>query len=159
VPRRFLEAFGGGARDRLELARRMTDPGITPLVPRVAVNRIWHHLFGRGLVPTVDDFGKMGLPTAHPDLLDHLAIRFGELRGSTRRMSREIVRSAAYRMSDAPSAKALEIDAGNALLQHRSPRRMTAEAVRDAMLAVSGRLDPAMFGPPVPIHLDGFQDG
>lgn len=160
VPRRFLEAFGsGGNGGRLELARRMTDPRVTPIVPRVAVNRIWHHLFGRGLVPTVDDFGKMGLAPAHPELLDHLAVRFGELGGSFKQMIREILLSSAYRMSDTPSARALEIDASNALLQHRSPRRITAEAVRDAILAVSGRLDPSMHGPPVPIHLDGFQDG
>jgi hypothetical protein len=160
VPRRFLEAFGGGGHaGRLELARQMTDPRVTPLLPRVAVNRIWHHLFGRGLVPTVDDFGKMGLQTLHPELLDHLAGRFGELGGSSKKMIREIVLSSAYRMSDVPSAKALDVDAANTLLQHRSPRRITAEALRDAMLAVSGRLDPSMYGPPVPIHLDGFQDG
>jgi hypothetical protein len=160
VPRRFLEAFGsGGNGGRLDLARQMTDPRVTPLVPRVIVNRLWHHLFGRGLVPTVDDFGKMGLGTVHPELLDHLATRFGEHGGSFKKMIREIVLSSAYRMSDAPSAKALEIDAANTLLQHRVPRRVTAEALRDAMLAVSGRLDLSMYGPPVPIHLDGFQDG
>jgi hypothetical protein len=160
VPRRFLEAFNGApGADRLALARQMTDPRATPLVPRVAVNRIWHHLFGRGLVPTVDDFGKMGLGTAHPELLDHLAVRFGELGGSFKKMIREIVLSSAYRLSDTPSEKALEIDAGNALLQRRAARRINAEAVRDAMLAVSGRLDPTMYGPPVAIHLDGFQDG
>ncbi len=160
VPRRFLEAFGGGAHEgRLELAARMCDPRVTPLVPRVAVNRIWHHLFGRGLVPSVDDFGKMGLGSAHPELLDHLALRFGEQGGSLKKMIREIVLSSAYRLSDTASAKAREIDPDNALLQHRTPRRIGAEALRDAMLAVSGRLDPAMYGPPVAIHLDGFQDG
>src|SRR6185295_11747908 len=160
VPRRFLEAFGsGGNGGRFDLARQMTDPRVTPLVPRVIVNRLWHHLFGRGLVPSVDDFGRMGIPPAHPELLDHLATRFGEQGGSLKKMIREIVLSSAYRMSDAPSAKALEIDAANTLLQHRVPRRITAEALRDAMLAVSGRLDVAMYGPPVPIHLDGFHDG
>jgi hypothetical protein len=137
----------------------MTDPRITPLVPRVVVNRIWHHLFGRGLVPSVDDFGKMGLGTVHPELLDHLADRFLAEGGSFKKLIREVVLSSAYRMSDAPSAKALEVDAANALLQHRSSRRIGAEAVRDAMLAVSGRLDPKSYGPPVPIQLDGFQDG
>ncbi|MBI3855501.1 MAG: DUF1553 domain-containing protein, partial [Planctomycetes bacterium] len=159
VPRRFLEAFGGGGGGRLELARQMTDPRVTPLVPRVAVNRIWHHLFGRGLVPSVDDFGRMGLGTAHPELLDHLALRFGEEGGSFKKLIREIVLSGAYRMSDTPSPKALEADPANALLQHRSPRRIAAEAVRDSMLAVSGRLDLTMEGPSVPIQLDGFQDG
>jgi cytochrome c553 len=160
VPRRFLEAFGGGgAAGRLELAKQMTDPSVTPIVPRVVVNRIWHHLFGRGLVPSVDDFGKMGQGTVYPELLDHLATRFGEEGGSFKKLIREIVLSSAYRMSDAPSAKALEIDAANTLLQHRTPRRIGAEAVRDAMLAVSGRLDLTSYGKPVPIHLDGFQDG
>jgi hypothetical protein len=138
VPRRFLEAFGGApGAGRLDLARQLN---ATPLVPRVAVNRIWHHLFGRGLVPSVDDFGKMGFSPDDPELLDHLAVRFGELGGSFKRMIREIVLSSAYRME-------------------RRPRRVTAEALRDAMLAVSGRLDPAMHGPPVAVHLDGFQDG
>jgi hypothetical protein len=160
VPRRFLEAFGGGGgQDRLDLARRMIDPQVTPLVPRVMVNRIWHHLFGRGLVPTVDDFGKMGLPTVQGDLLDHLALRFVEQGGSIKGLIREIVLSSAYRRSSVPSTKAQEIDPGNTLLQHREPRRISAEAVRDAMLAVSGRLDPAPSDGPVPIHLDGFQDG
>jgi len=160
VPRRFLEAFGGGGGSgRLDLARRMTDPAVTPIVPRVVVNRIWHHLFGTGLVPSVDNFGKMGQAPVYPDLLDHLATRFGEEGGSFKKLIREIVLSSAYRMSDVPSARALEIDAADTLLQHRRPRRIAAEAVRDAMLAVSGRLDRTSYGPPVPIHLDGFQDG
>ena len=160
VPRRFLEAFGGGGgRDRLDLARRMIDPEVTPLLPRVLVNRVWHHLFGRGLVPTVDDFGKMGLPTEHGDLLDYLALRFVDQGGSLKGLIREIVLSGAYRRSTVPSSRDLEIDPGNALLQHREPRRISAEAVRDAMLEVSGRLDLEPAELPVPIHLDGFQDG
>jgi hypothetical protein len=160
VPRRFLDAFGGGGgRDRLDLARRLIDAGATPLVPRVLVNRVWHHLFGRGIVPTVDDFGKMGLPPANADLLDYLALRFVEQGGSIKGLVREIVRSAAYRRSSVPSARALEVDPGNAFLQHREPRRLAAEAVRDAMLAVSGRLDLRPEENPVPIRLDGFQDG
>jgi hypothetical protein len=160
VPRRFLEALGGaGQGGRLDLARRMVDPRVTPLLPRVIVNRIWHHLFGRGLVPSVDDFGRMGQGTVHPELLDFLALRFGEEGGSIKKLIREIVLSNAYRLSAVPSAKAIETDAGNAFLQHRVPRRISAEALRDAMLAVSGRLDFSMYGPPVAIHLDGFQDG
>jgi hypothetical protein len=160
VPRRFLEAFGGGGgRDRLDLARRMIDPQVTPLVPRVLVNRVWHHLFGRGLVPTVDDFGRMGQPPVHGDLLDFLALRFVGEGGSIKNLIRELVLSSAYRRSSVASSRALEVDPGNALLQHREPRRISAEAVRDAMLAVSGRLDLTPPENPVPIHLDGFQDG
>ena len=160
VPRRFLEAFGGGGgQDRLDLARRMIDPQVTPLVPRVMANRVWHHLFGRGLVPTVDDFGKMGLPTVHGDLLDYLALRFVDEGGSLKKLIREIVLSGAYRRSSVASMRALEVDAGNTLLQHREPRRISAEAVRDSMLAVSGRIDLTPAEKPVPIHLDGFQDG
>jgi hypothetical protein len=160
VPKRFLEALGGGGgRDRLDLARRMIDPQATPLVPRVLVNRVWHHLFGRGLVPTVDDFGKMGQPPVHGDLLDALALQFVDQGGSLKALIKEIVLSGTYRCSSVPSAKALEGDANNALLQHRDPRRITAEALRDSMLAVSGRLDLVPADKPVPIHLDGFQDG
>ncbi len=159
VPRRYLEAMGGGAGDRLELARRMTDPKVTPLLPRVLVNRVWHHLLGRGLVASVDDFGAMGASPPHPGLLDHLAEEFVAGGGSVKRLVRRIVLSSAYRMSGAAPARALEIDPANDLLHHVPVRRLTAEAVRDAMLAVSGRLDPKMHGPSVPVYLDPFQDG
>ncbi len=166
VPRRFLEAFAGprapdygNGSGRLDLARQMVDPAITPLVPRVMVNRIWHHLFGRGIVPTVDDFGRMGQAPTHPELLDFLAAGFAAEGGSIKRTIRSIVLSNAYAMSGASGARAREIDPSNLLWHHRPARRLPAEAIRDAMLAVSGRLDPAMYGPPVPIHLDGFQEG
>jgi len=166
VPRRFLEAFvgsnppaPGGASGRLELARAMVDPSVTPLVPRVIVNRLWHHLMGRGIVPTVDDFGKMGQAPTHPELLDHLAARFVSDGGSLKRMIRAIVLSNTYRMSGSIDPRAKEIDAADLLWHHRPVRRLQAEAVRDSLLAVSGRLDPGMYGPPVPIHLDGFQEG
>jgi hypothetical protein len=161
VPRRFLEIFAGPGpgRGRLELARQMVDPAVTPVAPRVIVNRLWHHLMGRGIVPTVDDFGKMGQSPTHPELLDHLALRFLSAGGSLKKTIRAIVLSNAYAMSGAADPRAKEIDGANLFWNHRPARRLPAEAVRDAMLAVSGRLDPAMFGPPVPIHLDGFQEG
>jgi hypothetical protein len=161
VPRRFLEALGGTERPggRLELARDMTDPKLTPMLPRVIVNRLWHHLFGRGIVPSVDDFGRMGLPATHPELLDHLASRFTEEGGSIKRMLRRLALSSTYRMSSVPPPGALEADPVNALRHHHPSRRLPAEALRDAMLAVSGRLDTTMYGPPVAVHLDGFQDG
>jgi hypothetical protein len=166
VPRRFLEALAGGAplapgqgSGRLELARRMIDPAVTPLVPRVLVNRLWHHLLGRGIVATVDDFGKMGTPPTHPELLDHLVSRFLADGWSVKKTIRAIVLSNTYAMSGAADPRAREVDGANLLWNHRPARRLEAEAVRDAMLAVSGRLNRLSFGPPVPIHLDGFQEG
>jgi hypothetical protein len=163
VPRRFLEAFAGAsapsfgdASGRLELARQLT---ATPLFSRVIVNRLWHHLMGRGIVPSVDDFGRMGQPPTHPELLDYLASRFLAEGGSLKKMIREIVLSSAYAMSGAADPRARELDGANLLWNHRPSRRLQAEAVRDAMLAVSGRLDLTMYGSPVPIHLDGFQEG
>jgi len=100
-----------------------------------------------------------GRATVHGDLLDYLALRFVDEGGSLKKLIREIVLSSAYRRSSVASTRALEVDAGNALLQHREPRRISAEAVRDSMLAVSGRIDLTPAEKPVPIHLDGFQDG
>jgi hypothetical protein len=166
VPRRFLEALGGsseaaygGSSGRLELAREITDPSVTPLLPRVLVNRVWHHLFGRGLVESVDDFGKMGQAPTHPELLDYLATRFVAQGGSLKKLIRQIVLSNTYALSGAKSASATEADPANRLWHHRPARRLSAEAIRDSMLAVSGRLDRKLYGPPVPIHLDGFQEG
>jgi cytochrome c553 len=172
VPRRFLAAVAG--RDppppargsgRLELARLMTDPEKTPLVPRVMVNRIWHHLFGRGLVETVDDFGVMGKAPSHPELLDHLSRRFIERGWSVKAMVREVVLSSTYRMSSRPRAPegagedGDAVDPDNRLLHRMSIRRLPAEAIRDHLLAVSGRLDRRMFGKSVPTHITPFQRG
>ncbi|MBL9155247.1 MAG: PSD1 domain-containing protein [Verrucomicrobiales bacterium] len=169
VPRRNLAALGGQpapreASGRLELARLLAT-GDNPLVSRVAVNRAWHHLFERGLVPTVDDFGVMGQPPSHPDLLDWLASTYATDMGwSLKSLLREIVLSRTYRMSSAPHpaldrSRLAEIDPENVLL-HRAPvRRLQAEAIRDAILAVSGRLDPVVGGPSIPIHLTAFMEG
>ena len=167
VPRRFLEAIAGTepishqtGSGRLELARQMTDPKMTPLLPRVMVNRVWHHLFGRGLVPSVDDFGNMGLGASHPDLLDHLASRFTAEGGSIKKLIRSIVLTKTYGMSSAGSSpKAAEVDPTNKLLHRARVRRLQAEAIRDSMLAVSRRLDRTLYGKPVPVALDAFQGG
>jgi hypothetical protein len=166
VPRRFLEALGasrgtvyGGSSGRLELAQELTDPSVTPLLPRVLVNRVWHHLFGHGLVQSVDDFGKMGQAPTHPELLDYLATRFVAQGGSLKKLIRLIVLSNTYALSGARNADATQADPANQLWHHRPSRRLSAEAIRDSMLAVSGQLNPKMYGPPVPIHLDGFQEG
>jgi hypothetical protein len=165
VPRRFLEALGddkpSGERGsgRLALARKMLDTQRNPLVARVAVNRVWHHLFGRGIVGSVDDFGVMGQPPTHPELLDHLATRFVADGWSQKKLIRSLVLSEAYRMSSRPDATADKIDPENLLLHRFRIRRLEGEAIRDALLAISGRLDDRMFGPSVPIHLTDFQQG
>ena len=165
VPRRFLEAISGAdpcattGSGRLEIAGRLTDPS-NPLVARVFVNRVWHHLFGRGIVPTVDDFGVMGQPPTNPQLLDHLADRFVNERWSLKRLIRAIMLSATYQMASTPAdARAGEVDPQNDLLHHRPVRRLEAEAIRDAILSVSGRLDRAVHAPPVEVYLTPFMDG
>jgi hypothetical protein len=166
TPRRHLEAFVGSqpisaerGSGRLELARQIVDPKLTPLFPRVIVNRIWQHLFGRGIVASVDDFGVLGERPTHPELLDHLASDFVANGWSLKKAIRTMVLSNTYRMSVQPDAKAAEADPSNLLLQHMRVRRLEGEAIRDAMLAVSGRLDATMHGPSVPVHLTTFQDG
>jgi hypothetical protein len=166
VPRGFLQAIAGppapsdaaGSR-RLEIARLVTDPS-NPLTARVFVNRVWHHLFGRGIVPTVDDFGVMGQPPTHPELLDYLADRFVKEGWSLKRLVRAIVLSATYQMSSLPAdPRAKEVDPQDTLLHHMPVRRLEAEAIRDAILAVSGRLDRTVYAPPVEVYLTPFMEG
>jgi hypothetical protein len=168
-PRRFLEAVDGAgqpawpahASGRLELAERVLDPA-NPLTSRVIVNRVWHHLFGRGLVPTTDNFGKLGEPCADPQalaLLDTLAVRFREEGWSVKRLVREIVTSSTWRMSGARDPRAVEQDPLNLLWHHHPLRRLEGEAIRDKILAVSGRLDPAVGGPGVEVFITEFHDG
>jgi hypothetical protein len=167
VARRFLQALGGTVKPkfaqgsgRLELAGCLTDPS-NPFLARVMVNRVWLHLFGRGIVPTPDDFGALGQPPSNPELLDWLADWYRNQAGwSTKKLIRLLVTSQTYRMSSAPSDTAAEEkDPQNALF-HRMPiRRLESEPIRDAILSVSGQLDPEMFGPPVPIYLTEFMEG
>jgi hypothetical protein len=165
VPRRFLEAMAGpdqpasaDGSGRLDLARRMTDPA-NPLLARVMVNRLWKHHFGEGIVRSVDNFGVLGELPTHPELLDWLATEFTQApppgggtgaAWSLKKMHRLMVLSSTYQMaSKTDDPKAAQIDPENKLL-HRMPiRRLEAEAIRDAMLAVSGRLDARQFGPGV----------
>jgi hypothetical protein len=165
VPRRHLEAIAGVEQPsiehgsgRLELAVRMVDPQ-KPLVARVIVNRVWQHLFCRGIVATVDNFGKLGEPPTHPELLDHLAATFVEEGWSIKRLIRELVLSRTYQFSSNASSRAGEIDPQNLLLSHANVRRLEVEAIRDAVLAVSGRLDQRMYGPSVATHLTTFMEG
>jgi mono/diheme cytochrome c family protein len=167
APRRFLEAIVGpspiaspeAGSGRLALARALVDPS-NPFLPRVLVNRLWKHHFGRGIVPTCDDFGAMGQPPSHPDLLDDLASRFLDSGWSLKAVHRLIVLSHAYRMSSRPDdAEAEHLDPTNVLLHRMNVRRLEAEAIRDAILAVSGRLDSAFYGPSVPPPLTPFMEG
>ena len=168
-PRRFLEAIDGPnqrewpqrSSGRRELADRVLDPA-NPLTSRVIVNRIWHHLFGRGLVPTTDNFGKLGEAAADPvaqALLDGLAVRFREEGYSIKRLVKEIVTSSTWRMSGGRDPRAVAQDPRNLLLHHATLRRLEAEAIRDKILAVSGRLDRTVGGPGVEVFITPFHDG
>src|SRR6185503_12304010 len=124
---------------RRELAEWVASPE-NPLTARVMANRVWHHLFGRGLVPSVDNFGAMGERPSHPALLDYLAARFVAQGWSVKTLIREIVLSHAYQLATTYDASNYTADPENALGWRMTPRRLDAEAARDAMLAVSGRL-------------------
>jgi hypothetical protein len=166
APRGFLEAFGKNAfssagSGRLELAHRLIDPD-NPLVARVLVNRLWKHHFGEGIVRSPDDFGLQGQPPTHPELLDWLASEFVKT-WSIKRMHRLMVLSTAYRQASRASSEqaalAATADPQNKLLHRQNVRRLEAEAIRDAMLAVSGRLDRRLGGPSVLPHLNENQEG
>ena len=137
---------------RLELAEWLIDPQ-NRLLARVMVNRIWHHLFGAGLVRTVDNFGAGGEPPSHPELLDHLASRFVELGWSVKGMIREIVLTRAYRQGSRHKLKGHEVDPDNRLLWRANRRRLEAESLRDSVLAISGALDRTRGGPTLPLDI------
>ncbi|AMV39727.1 PSD1 and planctomycete cytochrome C domain-containing protein [Planctomyces sp. SH-PL62] len=138
--------FGPGAGKRRALAEWLADRR-NPMTARVFANRLWQYHFGRGLVPSPNDFGSLGDPSTHPELLDWLA---AELMGggwTVKRMHRIIMLSSAYRMSSRPSDAALARDPANLKFQRFPMRRLTAEEVRDAILAVGGVLNPGAKGP------------
>lgn len=150
-----VEYSGSG---RLELTEQLFTEG-NPLPARVAVNRIWHHLFGKGIVESTDNFGVLGKAPTHPALLDHLAVQFRADGWSIKKMIRSLVLTRTYRMSSQRSREADIKDPMNELIHRARIRRLTGEAVRDAILAVSGRLDTRQFGVPVPVKLTGFMQG
>jgi len=125
---------------RLELAQWLTSPE-NPLTARVMVNRIWQHLFGQGIVRTADNFGSTGEAPTHPELLDRLAADFVSKHWSVKQMIREIVLSRVYQLSTHGDANNQQADPGNRLLWRMNPRRLDAEAIRDAMLTASGKMD------------------
>ncbi|NLT69620.1 MAG: DUF1553 domain-containing protein [Verrucomicrobiaceae bacterium] len=128
------------ASGRLELARWVTDPK-NPLTARVMVNRVWSHLFGEGLVETVDNFGPTGAAPSHPELLDYLAIRFQENGWSVKQLVREIVLSRTYRQASVWREDGYRKDPDNRLLWRHAKERLDAEVIRDAMLSVSGDIN------------------
>jgi hypothetical protein len=138
---------------RLALAKRLTD-GTHPLTGRVLVNRFWLHHFGRGLVDTPGDFGKLGELPSHPELLDWLASNFMKNGWRLKRLHRLIMTSQAYRQISRRSPKLDELDPDNRLLGRMSVRRLEAETLRDSILFVSGQWNPRMFGKPVPVKED-----
>ncbi|MFN7926267.1 MAG: PSD1 and planctomycete cytochrome C domain-containing protein [Bryobacteraceae bacterium] len=162
APRRFLSALSKGeavpfakGSGRAELAEAIASTS-NPLTARVMVNRIWKHHFGEGLVRSASNFGQVGDRPTHPELLDYLAARFAESGWSVKAMHREIMMSAAYQREsgEEPAASAAK-DPDNRLLWRANVReRLDAEALRDAMLAVAGTLDPAAGGAAAPLSDD-----
>ena len=153
VSRRFLEALGAAplgqtGSGRLSLARELTRSG-NPLTARVMVNRTWQHLFGRGLVATPDNFGRMGELPTHPELLDHLATVFMAGGWSVKGLIRYIVASQTWQLAAEPPPRAAELDPNNDFLSHARVRRLEAEAIRDALLAAGGNLKFGHAGPGV----------
>ncbi|MEO1998082.1 MAG: DUF1553 domain-containing protein, partial [Planctomycetaceae bacterium] len=167
VPRGFVDAVSvsrtydipSESSGRVQLADWLTDSE-NPLTSRVLVSRIWHHLFGKGLVRTVDYFGVHGEAPSHPQLLDFLAVRMrGKDRWSLKRTVRRMLLSRTYQMASTHNAMAAEVDPENRLLWRMPRRRLTAESIRDAMLAASGQLDPGRGGPSLGLELKGNING
>jgi hypothetical protein len=167
VPRRMITALtpdssrgqpehsGSG---RLDLALQIADAG-NPLTSRVIVNRVWQHLLDRGIVTSVDNFGVLGEPPSHPELLDYLALDFVAGGWSIKRLIRQIMLSQTYQMSSDPTGDNEVRDPANRWYHRAEVRRLDGEAIRDSMLAISGDLDLRMYGPGVPVHLTPFMQG
>jgi mono/diheme cytochrome c family protein len=153
-----LAAMDGNA-SRLDLARWLVDPA-HPLVFRVAANRVWQQLFGRGLVATSDDFGKQGEPPSHPHLLDWLASEYQADGWSLKELIRTIACSQVYQQSSAPRRELAAVDPENILLARQSRRRVEAEIIRDLSLAAGGllteRIGGASVRPPQPAEYAGL---
>jgi Protein of unknown function (DUF1549)/Protein of unknown function (DUF1553)/Planctomycete cytochrome C len=149
VPGIFPKLPAGAPRDRLTLAKWFFMPG-QPLTARVAVNRYWEEIFGTGMVETLENFGSVGEPPSHPELLDWLALHFqNDLHWDMKALLRELVTSATYRQSAATTVALTAKDPRNRLLAHGPQQRLSAEMVRDQALVASGLLSTIMGGPPV----------
>jgi hypothetical protein len=162
VPRQSLEVLAGSQRSpftngsgRLELAQAITSK-TNPLTARVMVNRVWMLHFGKGLVNTPSDFGLRSDPPTHPELLDWLAWNFMESGWSLKKLHRQIMLSAVYQQSSNDREDGLKIDPANNLLWKINRHRLEFEAMRDSLMAVSGKMEPAMGGLPVDILAQPF---
>ena len=155
VPRGFLQIITGTAdglkvtgSGRREIAELIASP-TNPLTARVMVNRIWLHLFGRGIVPTADNFGVYGERPSNQELLDYLALRFMREGWSIKKQIRFLLLSQTFQQSSEPSPESLTLDPQDRLFSHYPIHRLEGESIRDAILAVSGRLDQTMYGPSI----------
>ncbi len=158
APRHFLTLMpeelrkvGTEQSGRRELAEAIASPR-NPLTARVMVNRVWHYVFGRGLVATTDNFGRYGEQPTNQELLDYLAARFVDEGWSVKKLIRLLVTSETFKQSSEPDSTAKVTDPQNLNWSHYPVRRLEAEAVRDNILAVSGRLDRTLYGPSVEPH-------
>ncbi|MEO8658272.1 MAG: PSD1 and planctomycete cytochrome C domain-containing protein [Bryobacteraceae bacterium] len=158
APRHFLTLMPASLRKvntessgRREVAEAIASPD-NPLTSRVMVNRIWSYVFGRGIVGTTDNFGRYGDLPSHPELLDYLASRFVTEGWSVKKIARLLVTSETFKQGNQPAPGPKDADPDNKLLGHYPVQRMDAESVRDRVLAVSGRLDPALYGPSIQPH-------
>ena len=163
ISRRGLSLFGDQPFDttdsgRLQLAEQ-TGSAMNPLTSRVFVNRLWHYVFGQGIVRTVDNFGHLGERPSHPELLDYLAARFIQNGWSVKKMLRLLVTSRAFQQSSRATDAALGIDPENRFLSHMPVRRLDADAIRDSILAVSGQLDTKMYGPGIDVYYTSKTEG
>lgn len=150
------EHVGSG---RMHLANEIASSE-NPLTARTLVNRVWHHLFGRGIVASTNNLGVLGQRPTHPELLDHLATEFTTThKWSIKSLIRAILLSSAYQMSSTPRQEYVDTDPQNQHFHRQNIRRLQGEAIRDAVLSVSGRLDPALYGPSVPTYLTPFMTG
>ncbi len=165
VPRSFLSALSTGkfnlnvsGSGRLALAEAITNKD-NPLTYRVFVNRVWHHLFGKGIVETVDNFGLQGKLPTHPELLDYLALSFVKEGYSMKKLIRQIVLSETFKRTTKGKESSVKKDPLNHYLSFYPLRRLEAESLRDAILSVSGNLDSTLFGESVPVHITSFMNG
>ncbi|MBB73352.1 MAG: hypothetical protein CMJ75_02430 [Planctomycetaceae bacterium] len=165
VPRKFLTAIAGPQNaqqypgsGRLDLAHKIAAPD-NPLTARVLVNRVWHHLTGRGIVPSVDNFGVLGARPTHPELLDHLALKFISDGWSIKSLLRTVLLSQTYQMSSTLDPRQHEQDPENKLLHRMRMRRLQGEPIRDSILHISGELSSEMYGPSIPVHLTKHMPG
>ncbi|MDF1658296.1 MAG: PSD1 and planctomycete cytochrome C domain-containing protein [Verrucomicrobiales bacterium] len=146
-----LDSSSSDPERRLRFADWLTEES-NPLTARVMVNRIWHHIFGSGIVPTATDFGHAGADPSHPELLDWLASEFIEEDWSMKEMIRTLVMSDAFQRSSAPTEAGMTADAGAFLLWRYPPRRVAAEVIRDGILQASGKLNSDIGGKSFRIH-------